>query len=167
MLDAIHAYVWPLRPFSFTKTFATLEWMRSEIGNNTISHKYNLFRLNKVCSVTFIYSYFSHINSRVTLLISTRKKVWTYKTPMRNNPESTKYPREIILDPREKICTHKILTTKKVIPTKYPREKKFVPMKYLREKKMVRWHDCRRPTMARGQWNLAHSFRIDHKTLNK
>ena len=140
MLDAIHAYVWPLRPFSFTKTFATLEWMRSEIGNNTISHKYNLFRLNKVCSVTFIYSYFSHINSRVTLLISKRKKVWTYKTPMRNNPESTKYPREIILDPREKICTHEIPTRKKICTHEIPAREKNGTMTRLQET-----HDGTRP----------------------
>ena len=82
--------------------------------------------------------------------IPTRKKNWTHKISTRKNTESTKYPQENILDPRntheKKFGTPEISTRKYFGSTKYPRR-----------------HNGTRPKktkMARDPRNLAHSIVI-------
>ena len=80
------------------------------------------------------------------------KKLWTHEIPTRKNLGPTKYPREKIWDPRDKMWDPRNTHEKKFgtyeIPTK------------------ARWHNGTRPTrptMARKPRNLAHS----QKTVQK
>ena len=86
------------------------------------------------------------------------KFIASHKIPSRKNIGPTKYPQEIILNPRntqeKKLWTHEIPTRKNFGSTKYPWEKFWThetPTK-------ARRHCGTRPTMARDPRNLAHSI---------